>query len=159
TAGGTLVLETDGAITLQNSGTLTTSSRGNSAAGEIFIHNLATTNGAITLGKNVTTVGAGAGGVAGALSHGGVVTVLNDSGNVLVNAPIDVSKQGGGASDGTIQLQASGSITGAGVLSGDTNGSLLTKTTGTSGTANISLTGGGTNAATTSNAIANAAFS
>src|SRR5581483_7165321 len=132
TAGGTVVLESDGALTLASSGTLTTSGFGNANGGQVFVHNAATTSaGDITLGKNVTAAGAGTG-------NGGVVTVLNENGAILVNATVDVS----GTSDGTIGLKASGDITdgASGLLKGDTDGKLLAQSTG--GKITLDLTAG-----------------
>jgi len=119
----------------------------------VFIHHTSAGAADITLGKNVTATG-------GASGDGGVVTVMNDNGNINVNAAIDVSKGASGTTDGTIQLQATDSITdnATGKLIGDTNGKLVAKTTNTSGTAKINLAGNGTSSLNTNNAIANATF-
>src|SRR2546428_420985 len=79
-AGGSVVLEADGAIGLNAA--LTTNRRGSAKAGEIFVLNLSTLNGAITIGASVSALG-GATGTAGAASDGGVVTVLNDRKSVV----------------------------------------------------------------------------
>ena len=112
-AGGSVILEAGGAISLQSNGAVTSTGTTAGAGGEVFLH---ASSGDITLEKAVTARGAGAG-------NGGVVTVLADSGKVLVNAGVDVSKGSSGA-DGTIQLKASGDIT------DDANGNLVANTTG-----------------------------
>ena len=152
TAGGAVILEAGGAITLSGNGTITTTGNTTGAGGEVLIHHSNAAAGAITLGNAITATG-GNGGV------GGVVTVINDSGAIAVNAAIDVSRAGAGANDGSIQLQSTGSITGAGSLTGDANGKLMAKTTGAAGVANISLTGGGTGSASSANKMATVAFS
>ena len=155
--GGSVILEAGGAIATAAAGTITTTGGAGKAGGEVYIRHSNADAGAITVnGAIAAKGGSGAGG------NGGVVTLLNAGGAIVVNAGVDVSK-GGGTADGTIQLQANGSITGAGNLVGDTNGTLLARTTGTSGAQNISLTGNklnvaGTNAGSTGNAMANAAF-
>src|SRR6185369_8507916 len=123
TAGGSVLLEAGGAISLASNGTITTTGNTSGAGGEVFIHHTNAAAGDITLGKNVTATG-------GASGNGGVVTVLNDSGKVLVQATVDVT--GASGTDGSIQLKASGDITdnASGGLVGDTTGSLKGYSTG-----------------------------
>ena len=101
-AGGTVTLESTGAITLTagNSGTITTTGNTSGAGGEIFIHHTSVGAADITLGKNVSATG-------GTTGNGGVITVINDNGNIAINATIDASGNGGG-NGGTIQLVSAG---------------------------------------------------
>ena len=118
TDGGSVLLQAGGAITLATTnGTIDTTGNTTGKGGEVFIHHAGAGAGNITLDKSITAKG----GVGG---NGGVVTLLNDSGNIVVNAAVNVSRDTTG-SDGTIQLKASGDITdtSSGGLIGDTTGS------------------------------------
>ncbi|MFN4236844.1 MAG: filamentous hemagglutinin N-terminal domain-containing protein [Vogesella sp.] len=117
TAGGTLVIESSGAINLSQ-GRLDTSGAAAGQGGEIYLHN-AGANGAITVGQSIKSQG-------GSNANGGTVTLRNQNGNILLANTIDVTRGMGGASDGSIQLQAHGDITdtASGLLVGDSNGEL-----------------------------------
>ncbi|WP_170252862.1 two-partner secretion domain-containing protein [Vogesella mureinivorans] len=117
TAGGTLVIESNGAIDLSQ-GRLDTSGAAAGQGGEIYLHN-AGANGAITVGQRIKSQG-------GSNANGGSVTLRNQNGNILLANTIDVTRGIGGSSDGAIQLQAHGDITDTtnGLLVGDSNGEL-----------------------------------
>lgn len=122
TAGGTLVIESNGAIDLSQ-GRLNTSGVAAGKGGEIYVHN-AGVNGDITVGQSIKSQG-------GSNANGGTVTLRNQNGNILLANTIDVTRGIGGSNDGAIQLQAHGDITDTanGLLSGDNNGELSVRST------------------------------
>ncbi len=122
TAGGTLVIESNGAIDLSQ-GRLNTSGAAAGKGGEIYVHN-AGVNGDITVGQSIKSQG-------GSNANGGTVTLRNQNGNILLANTIDVTRGIGGSNDGAIQLQAHGDIsdTANGLLSGDNNGELSVRST------------------------------
>lgn len=122
TAGGTLVIESNGAIDLSQ-GRLNTSGAAAGTGGEIYVHN-AGVNGDITVGQSIKSQG-------GSNANGGTVTLRNQNGNILLANTIDVTRGIGGSNDGAIQLQAHGDITDTanGLLSGDNNGELSVRST------------------------------
>lgn len=122
TAGGSLVIEANGAIDLSQ-GKLNTSGGAGAAGGEIYVYNHGV-NGTITVGQSILSQG-------GSNGNGGVVTLRNQNGNILLGSNVDVSRGIGGSRDGTIQLDAYGDITdtATGNLVGDTNGQLAVKAT------------------------------
>src|SRR5438128_5236385 len=90
--------------------------------------------------------------------HDALPILLNDKGAIVLAGGIDVSKGASGTNDGTIQFGRARACTRATKPARDTTGKLITKTTGTSGAQNISLTGNvsgtaGTKAADTGNAM------
>ena len=122
TAGGTLVIESNGAIDLSQ-GRLNTSGVAAGKGGEIYVHN-AGVNGDISVGQSIKSQG-------GSNANGGTVTLRNQNGNILLANTIDVTRGIGGSNDGAIQLQAHGDITDTanGLLSGDNNGELSVRST------------------------------